>query len=86
MFWFIGAFFELSTDRQSGFGVGPIPWSAIKSYAEHYDFKGSDFGIFHDIVRAMDAHYVAQKETETKSGNSSPIRSKDAHARETRRA
>ncbi len=83
MGFFISAFFELSTERPVGFGLGPIPWSKITKYGESYGFEGSDLALFHDIVRSMDAHYIAQKERETKNGtNPGPISSKDGTARE----
>jgi hypothetical protein len=55
-----GAFHELSTDRQAGFGIGPIPWSSINAYSMRYGIIDSDeFDEFVWMVRVMDNAYVA---------------------------
>ncbi len=53
-----GAFIELSTDRQSGFAIGPIGWSAIDRYAQRFDLMGDEFERFTRLMRAMDAAYL----------------------------
>ena len=64
------AFMDLTTDRPSGFGVGAIPWSAIKRWADHYEIGGEDFDYLVTYIRAMDGAYMkfAHKEMEKKSG------------------
>lgn len=54
------AFNELSTERQIGMGVGPIPRSAIKAYADEFGIAGDDYDPFHRIIRTMDNAYLAQ--------------------------
>lgn len=54
------AFGELSTERQIGMGIGPIPWSAIKAYAEEFGIVGDEFESFLHIMRAMDSEYLSQ--------------------------
>lgn len=61
-----GAFHELSSDRQSGFGIGPIPWSSINAYAQRYGISDTDeFDVFAAMIRVMDnifvAHHAAKK-------------------------
>jgi hypothetical protein len=62
-----GAFHDLSADRQSGFGVGPIPWASINAYAYRYNIRDIDeFEFFAWMVRVMDNVFVAhhgKKET-----------------------
>lgn len=60
------AFLDLSTDRQSGFGVGPIGWTAIDRYAQRYGLAGDEFARFAALMRAMDLAYLdwQQKKTE----------------------
>ena len=54
--WF-SAFTELSTERQVGMGVGPIPHSAIVAYAERMGW-GDDLDAFLACVREMDRTYL----------------------------
>lgn len=69
MLFFLEAFFELSTDRQIGMGVGPIPYTSLECYAQRYDFEGSDFDVFKSIIRSMDELYLSRQKKETgKSG------------------
>jgi len=39
-------------------GVGPIPRSAIKAYAEEFDIVGDAFDKFYRIIRAVDLEYL----------------------------
>jgi hypothetical protein len=70
-YFYIKAFYDLSTCRINGMGLGVIPWTAIKKYAEHYSL---DFDITEsliDIIREMDSAYIdfQNKETEKNSKN-----------------
>jgi hypothetical protein len=41
-------------------GVGPIPYSAIRNYAEQYDICGRDeFDFFCGIIQGLDTEYLA---------------------------
>lgn len=53
------AFCELSTCRQTGMGVGPIPWTAVDSYARRNGFEGEGFDYLLRMVRALDDTFVA---------------------------
>jgi hypothetical protein len=59
------AFRDLSTDRQAGFGVGPIPWTSIDQYAARHGVEGDEFERFCHLVRAMDDAYRAHIESLT---------------------
>lgn len=50
--WYLRAFFELCSCRPAGFGVGPVPWTAIAEYA---DFSGLDYEETLVLVRAVRA-------------------------------
>ncbi|MGN6549761.1 MAG: phage tail assembly chaperone [Pararhizobium sp.] len=53
------AFFELTTDRPTGFGTGPIPFTAIHFYAERLGIEDPDaFDRFTRAIRAMDRAYL----------------------------
>ena len=63
------AFWELSTSRPSGFGVGPIPWLAVCEYARAYDFDEEQSVWLQQLVRVMDKTYLehhASKEDSNK--------------------
>ncbi len=53
------AFHELGSERQIGMGVGPIPRSAIKAYAEEFEIFGDDFDKFLSIIRTLDSEYLS---------------------------
>ena len=53
------AFSALSSDRQLGMSMGPIPWAAIDRYARRFGIAGLDeFEIFAALICAMDAAYL----------------------------
>ena len=79
MGYFIGAFFELCTERPAGMGLTSIPWSSIKAYAEHHNFTGLAYQDFHTIIRAMDGHYMEKKDKQA-DGNAEAIRQQNAEA------
>jgi hypothetical protein len=54
------AFGELTSERSFGMGVGPIPYSAIRAYADEYDMRSRDeFTFFLGIIQALDSEYIA---------------------------
>jgi len=54
--WYIEAFYELSSERQFGMGIGPIPFSSIVTYAEVFEIN--DFDDFHYVIRILDKVYL----------------------------
>lgn len=56
--FYYDAFKELSTTRQSGLGIGPIPFTALVEYFTIYNIDG-DFDEFASIIRRMDEVYLA---------------------------
>ena len=51
------AFWELSSERSFGFGIGPIPHSAIRLYADANGVRGDFMETFIGIIRRMDGEY-----------------------------
>lgn len=49
-------FWRLSTERQIGFGVGPIPASAIDRHVSGWGYE--DIETFEACIRAMDGAYL----------------------------
>ena len=56
--FYMEAFWDLSTERQLGMTAGPIPWSAIKSYACATELPSSIMVLFETVIRAMDQTYL----------------------------
>lgn len=56
------AFWELSCDRQMGFGaIGPIPFSSVDLYARRFGIDDPDqFKQFLHLIRQLDAKYLAK--------------------------
>lgn len=54
------AFSELSTERQFGMGVGPIPRSKIKDYlTQELDLSGDAYEHAYAVMRRVDGEYVS---------------------------
>lgn len=56
--FYLRSFWNLSTCRQVGFGIGPIPWNFIHDYAriKKLDLEASD--LFIESILAMDRVYI----------------------------
>ena len=53
------AFWCLTSCRVQGNGVlGEIPWTAIRSYADEYEFTGEQRETLFFVVQGLDSHYV----------------------------
>lgn len=57
--FYMKSFYDLGTERQSGMSLGPIPWSKIVTYAQHYGLDPDVTEAFVDIIRTMDTEYMA---------------------------
>jgi len=55
---FMVAFTDLSSSRPSGFGVAPIPWTAINSYCDVLGLEGEQREDVHHHVRELDETYM----------------------------
>jgi hypothetical protein len=56
------AFGQLTTDRPVGVTRGAIPWGSIDRYAARYGIEDDDFDDFVQLIRAMDAVWLAAKD------------------------
>ena len=57
--FYLSAFWELSSCRNFGWVIGPIPWTALNDYA---DFSGLDSGmrkVFVAVIRELDEIYLS---------------------------
>lgn len=57
--FYIKAFYDLSTCRDNGFSMGPIPWTAKIKYTEWYRLENDITEAFVDIICEMDEAYRA---------------------------
>lgn len=69
--FFYNAFWDLSTERQIGMGLGPIPTSRIDERAREAGLDYDTALMFRQVIRAMDTAYLkeAQKLSNTKKPN-----------------
>lgn len=64
--FFLNAFYELTTCRSMGMGLGPIPWTSIANYASMW-CESEDFAKdLHFHIRALDARYLTWANKNTK--------------------
>lgn len=56
--FYLESFWDLSTCRNFGMGVGPIPWLAIIEYARHLGFDDLLSNDFCKIIKDMDNIYI----------------------------
>ncbi len=68
LFFYWQAFADLSPDRASGMGDGPIPWSAIDRYGYRHDIWGDEFDRLVYIIRGLDIEFLRIREAKTKKG------------------
>jgi hypothetical protein len=51
-------FFDLSSCRSLGMGVGPIPWTAIHAYCRHHELDVEQEDMAHYLLRRMDEFFL----------------------------
>ena len=75
--WYLERFWELSSERQIGMELGPIPFSKIKETASEWQLSTRTAEGFTMIIRAMDREYLKWIEKEkAKSANVTPPKGK----------
>lgn len=55
------AFWELSSERQIGMGLGQIPYRALRSFAGDHGIAGDQFDRFRSVIRQLDGEYLARQ-------------------------
>jgi len=56
--WIAEAFYRMTSSRQIGFGVGPIPLTEIDAYIRLFGLLDDDIERFYRLITALDAVYV----------------------------
>lgn len=51
---------DLTSERQIGMAVGPIPWSKIRKWAKDNGIVGSDYRRFNWVIRQLDDAYIRE--------------------------
>ncbi len=60
------AFQDLSSDRDVGMGVGPIPWSAMSAWGARNRIRGDDFERLVLVLRGLDSIYMDKQSKKSK--------------------
>lgn len=80
---FYNAFWDLTSCRDTGWGVGQIPWLAMRAYAVAWQFNGEQEEELYQYIRAMDNVYIDyyDKKNKTKGGKISQSASRSTSSR-----
>lgn len=60
------AFWELSSERQFGQCIGPIPWSKTVAYGERAGLDYSMVAVFVSVIRELDEAYLSWQRDDQK--------------------
>jgi hypothetical protein len=52
------AFWDLNTERDCGWSLGPIPWTAIHTWGRSRGLRGDTLITFEYLIRRLDNAYV----------------------------
>ena len=69
----VSDFYELSTDRTVGMGIGPIPAASIDRHTASW--SPCEAALFRRVIRALDAVYLRHVRGE---GDDNPMAARDA--------
>ena len=75
---YVDAFWELSTERNFGYVIGPIPWSKIRLFASDVGLDPIMRRVFTHVIREMDEEYQSYQKREQGTRN----RARDAATKE----
>lgn len=64
--FYFRAFWELSSCRQFGWSVGPIPWRDMVLYAEYAGLDSENTQLFATVLRELDEVYLSWSRDEVK--------------------
>ena len=62
--FYMRAFWELSSCRQFGEAIGPIPWHRIAQYGSRKQLGSGMMGVFETVIRELDEAYLSQQREE----------------------
>lgn len=64
---YYNAFQELSSCRNHGMGIGPIPWQAINDYCMTYEIEDEQREDMFHYIAVLDTNYRAHVEAKSKT-------------------
>jgi hypothetical protein len=64
--FYIREFFNLSTERQIGMTIGPIPFSKIEERSKRLGLEPDVQMVFEYVIRAMDTAYLEHISSESR--------------------
>ena len=64
--FYLRAFWELSSERQFGHAIGPIPWSKIVEFGERAGLDYAMGQVFVRVIRELDEAYLEWQRTQQK--------------------
>lgn len=59
---YLAAWLDLSSEREIGWGEGPIPWSEVENYADRLELDEDEREELHFHIRQLDATYFKHLE------------------------
>ena len=59
--WIWEAWIDLSSCRMVGFGVGPIPWTAMKAWADDKNLNCIERQDLYHLIPSADAIFLAER-------------------------
>jgi hypothetical protein len=74
---YIHAFWELSSCRNFGMGVGPIPWHFIVMYGERKGLDSRMMGVFVYVIRSLDEVYLKDLNESQKQESNRELKRKE---------
>lgn len=68
--FYLEVYLDLCSDKDIGFGEGPIPWSSMDNWAKRYNIVGYEFERMVSVLRYADNEILKgkQKTAERKKG------------------
>jgi hypothetical protein len=57
--FYLSSYYDLETERPTGWSIGPIPHSRILAYGQHSGLAGTVLDAFVYVIRQMDAAHLA---------------------------
>lgn len=56
--FYLNAFYDLNSCRDTGWSPGPIPWTAIRDYADYRGLEPHLLDFFSKVIRIVDQDYL----------------------------
>lgn len=64
--YYLEVYLDLCSDKDVGFGEGPIPWTSLDKYARRYNIEGEEFERLVQLIRIVDSELLKTKQKKAK--------------------